>query len=117
MEHQDWTPVILRNKKAISEAPKERVAKTQTSTATLTTTNKPAWKVEQQVDSEVGKPVNRVSSEVAKQIINGRLAMKLNQKQLAQKCNMQESYIKEIESCNAVENKSDLSKIKRVLGI
>lgn len=111
MDHQDWTPVIFKKHK-----PSEK--QTHVSHATISKVNeKPAWKIEKQIDSDSGPPLNYISPEVVKQIINGRINMKLTQKQLAQRLNMQEKDIKEIESCKAIENKSQIAKIKKVLNI
>ena len=112
MEHQDWTPVVLKKKQAQD---KQTILKS--SAATITSSEKPAWKIEKQVDSEEGKPLNFVSSDIAKLIIGGRISAKLSQKQLAQKLNIQEKEIKDIETCKAVENKALISKIKRALNI
>ncbi len=75
---------------------------------------KPAWKIEQQA-SDGGKPIQYVSSDIAKQIISGRIAKKLTQKQLAQSANISEKEIKDIESCKAIQNNVLISKIKKIL--
>jgi ribosome-binding protein aMBF1 (putative translation factor) len=116
MEHQDWETIVFK-KKSQNDVTREKVARPVSNGQTLTPYQKPAWKIEQQVDSENGKPLNLVTSEVGKAIINGRIAMKLTQKQLAQRLNMQEKDIKDIESCKAVENKALIAKIKKTLGI
>lgn len=114
MEHQDWETVVFK-KKSQHEITREKVPRQNGHT--VTPSQKPAWKIEQQVDSENGKPLNLVSSEVAKAIINGRIALKLTQKQLAQRLNLQEKDVKDIESCKAIENKALIARIKRTLGI
>ncbi len=113
--HQDWTPVVI--KKNISTIKKELVPKSEATKETKTITGRPAWAIEKQVDDEKSKPVIYVSSETAKEIISGRLSMKLTQKQLAQKLNIQEKDIKDIESCKAVLNKGLISRIKKTLNI
>lgn len=111
--HQDWTPVIMKRPR--EETQSMAVPKVQITTTTQG--GKPAWKVEKQVDSDSGKPLNYVSSDVARSLIAGRTAAKLTQKQLAQRLNIPEKEIKDIESGKAVENKSLLSRIKRALNI
>lgn len=113
MDHQDWTPVVLRAKKS----PPTTTVSPRTTATISSTTSKPVWKIEKQVDSDQGKPLNLVSSDVAKAIIGGRIAMKLTQKYLAQRLNLPEKEIKEIEAGKAVENKAVIAKIKRLLGI
>lgn len=112
MEHQDWKTVVLNKPRAPAQkAPRPAVATISSTTA------KPAYKIEQQVDSDTGKPLNYVSPEVAKAIIGGRVAMKLTQKELAQRLNLPEKEVKEIEAGKAVENKAVIARIKRLLGI
>lgn len=113
--HQDWTPVVMKKKSNLIK--KELIPKTQVSKETKTETGRPAWSIEKQVDDENSKPVNYVSTDVAKEIIAGRVQMKLTQKQLAQKLNIQEKEIKDIESSKAVLNKGLISRIKRTLNI
>lgn len=111
--HQDWKTVVMKPAKAATQIqvqPKEQ-------NATTTLGGKPAWKIEKQVDSDVGKPVNYVSAETARAIIGGRTAAKLTQKQLAQRLNIPEKDIKDIESGKAVENKGLVARIKRVLNM
>lgn len=117
LHHQDWETVTL--KKKLPEAEKTIVHKTDAGQhATVSsTTNKPAWKIEQQVDGESGKPIVYVSRFDAQQIIGGRVAKKMTQKDLANRLNMQLKDIQDIESCKAVENKAILAKIKRFLGV
>lgn len=110
MHHQDWETIIL-NKPTSST-----VAKT-TPPATLTASQKPAWKVEKQVDADTGKPLTYVDPSTAKSIVSGRVARKLSQKDLARRLNVSEKEIKDIESGKALENKALLSKIRRELGI
>lgn len=114
--HQDWKQVILKPKKV--EEAKENVTKSSVVKTTVSTvTGKPAWKIEKEVDSDSGKPLIYVSRDDASNIIKGRVDMKLSQKDLANRLNMQFKYIQDIESCKAIENKQDLAKIKRFLKI
>jgi len=115
MEHQDWNVVTFKKKQPIQ---KEAQVKSSVITATTsTTTNKPAWKIEQQVDGDNGKPIQYVSKADGQLIIQGRIAMKLTQKDLACKLNMQPKEIQDIETGKAIENKMVLSKIRKFLGI
>lgn len=112
LAHQDWTTVVLKPKKTPTET--QPVCKQGTCSISAAT-NKPAWKIEQQVDGDSGKPINFVSREDAKLIVSGRVAKKLSQKDLAARLNMQLKDLQDIESCKAVENKAVISKIKRFL--
>lgn len=110
MEHQDWETVVINKSKPKQTTPIHKHA-------TLTSSQKPAWKIEKMVDSEDGKPISLISSDTSRAIIAGRVAAKLTQKQLAQQLNISEKEIKDIESGKAVENKLIISKIKRRLNI
>jgi ribosome-binding protein aMBF1 (putative translation factor) len=115
-EHQDWTQVVLKKKPTKEQLPKVVTAKNDVHTATISSaTSKPVWKIEKQIDSTEGKPLNYVSKADADTIIKGRIAAKLTQKQLAQRLNMQEKDIKDIETCKAVENKAIIARIKKSL--
>ncbi len=115
MHHQDWTPVILKKKTPSSEIKTQ--VKTQKASIS-STTNKPIWKLEKQIDDDTfSKPLNYVSRDDAQKIISGRVALKMTQKDLANKLNMQLKDIQDIESCKALENKLILSKIKKLLSI
>lgn len=109
--HQDWTPVIMKAKKTQTEA----VPKVQA--VTTTPAGKLAWKIEKQVDSDLGKPLNYLPHDTIRAIIGGRTSAKLTQKQLAQRLNIQEKDIKDIEAGKAIENKALISRIKRFLNI
>ncbi len=117
MEHQDWKTLVIGKK--VNAKPTETVQKqfAPQNAATITSSQKPAWKIEQQVDAETGKPLTLVSSDVAKLIIAARTAQKLTQAQLANKLNVPEKEIKEIESGKAVQNKQLISRIKKVLNV
>ena len=115
MEHQDWNTVVFNKKKPMQ---KETTHKKSVHHSTVSSiANKPAWKIEQQIDNCEGKPIQYVTREDARKIIDGRVAMKLSQKDLANRLNMSVKEIQEIEACKSVENKAKLSKIKRILNI
>jgi len=105
---------VYLNKKESTQ--KQTQSRTAVQTQTISSaTNKPAWKIEQQVDSDVGKPIKYVSKQDADTIKNMRIALKLTQGELATKLNIKNIKLKdiqEIESAKAVENKSILSTMK-----
>lgn len=119
--HQDWEPVVIKKNPAkttsasSSAVARSRVQNNNASTSSIN--NKPAWKIEQQVDGDVGKPMTLVSKEDGAKITRGRVAMKLSQKDLAMKLNLPAKTIQDIENGKAVENKALLSKIRKMLNI
>lgn len=58
-----------------------------------------------------------VNTEVKKAIMQGRLAKKLTQAQLAQQINERPQIIQEYESGKAIPNQQILGKLERVLGV
>ena len=59
----------------------------------------------------------RVGDAVKKAIMQGRLAKKLTQAQLAQQINEKPQIIQEYESGKAIPNQQVLSKLERILGV
>lgn len=80
-----------------------------------TTSSKPAWKIEKMVDGETGKPLVFTSREDAQRIVAGRVSMRLSQKDLAIRLNMQLKDLQEIETCRAVDNRNTIDRILRYL--
>ena len=126
---QDWDVVKFKSKTS-SKGPTEVVKKDVSSTSSqqkgkTTASNKPAWKVENTIDSALSgesnkPPITHVSKLDAQAIIKARTSMipkPMNQQELAHAMNMNSKYISDIESCKAVENLKDLGKIKRFLKI
>jgi ribosome-binding protein aMBF1 (putative translation factor) len=108
MEHQDWSPVIFKKKP-------EKISIPDSPQTISSTSSKPAWKIEKMIDE--GIQLLKVSKEDSKIIIAGRINMKLSQKDLATRLNMQIKDIQEIENGKAIENKQVLSKIKKFLNV
>lgn len=108
---QDWTPVVLKKGKS----QKHRKPSNTSQEVFSQTSNKPLWKIENQVNGDTGKPIKYVSREDATFIMATRLSKKLSQKDLAVKLNIQLKDIHDIESCKAVENKQLISKIRKYL--
>jgi ribosome-binding protein aMBF1 (putative translation factor) len=115
--HQDWTTVVLK-KKTRNERETERQPKSQIHTPTISSiANKPAYKIEMQVDSDQGKPVTYVSMDDAKKITSGRIQQNMTREQLARAVNKLPRHIHDIETGKAILNKNDLAAIKKFLKI
>ena len=108
LSHQDWTPVILGNKKTAKKDAK----------------NLPKLSQAQQRDNKLLKKAendelkhDKVPQELRTKIIQKRASLKWKQKDLAQKCNFPVTVINEIESGKAIYNPQHINKIKRILKI
>jgi ribosome-binding protein aMBF1 (putative translation factor) len=91
MIYQDWIPVVLtKNKQKIN---------------TQTKQNKPEI-----IEDDIPK-LNKITKEYSLAIINGRNALNLTQKQLAQKLCIKDNIIKEYENGNVINFNLKLYKI------
>ncbi len=115
-DHQDWTPVILSGKKPAkipgSAGPKydiqDKVAEEERAKA--------AKQRALETESEIFK-IETVPISISQEIIKGRNAMKMTQKELAQKLNLQQSVIASYESGKAIPDHQILQKIAKALNI
>ena len=115
--HQDWKEVVFK-KPAVKLSGGSGSGSGKAPETQSTSSSKPAWKIERDVDAvDAGKPLAFVSKEDAQRIVAGRVAKKLCQKDLAMRLNMQPKDIQDIENGKAVENKQVISRIKRFLGV
>ena len=97
---QDWEPVVLKNK--------TKEQKTQQNTQ-----NQRGFKEYiRLVEDDIPK-LNKISREYAQAIIDGRKALNINQKELAQKLCIKDNIIKEYENCTVVN--FNLQFYKRIL--
>ena len=91
MIYQDWTPVVLtKNKQKITKQNKD---------------NKPEI-----IEDDIPK-LNKITKGYSLAIINGRNALNLTQKQLAQKLYIKDNIIKEYENGNVIDFNLKLYKI------
>jgi hypothetical protein len=105
MDNQDWTPVVINSKAKVDAAKKELASK-------------PPGKTNQQKNLESDEPkIRYVDRDISQLIINGRLAKKLNRKQLAIGMMIPESVIADWETGKAIYNGPMLDKFKRYLGV
>jgi DNA-binding transcriptional regulator YiaG len=119
---QDWTEVVFHAFDASSKKKQPvpgAAAQPRSAGATMSsTTAKPAWKIEQAVDSDaVGRPLVYTSKQEAQRIVQARVALKLSQKDLAARLNLPARTVADIEAGRAVENRRTLAAIKRHLGL
>jgi ribosome-binding protein aMBF1 (putative translation factor) len=95
---QDWKPVVLKK------------AKTQKH---ITTQNQPGFKEYiKLVEDDIPK-LNKITREYAQAIVDGRKALNITQKELAQKMCVKDNIIKEYENCSVVN--FNLQFYKRIL--
>ena len=113
MQHQDWNTVVLNPKKTSDANNGSKLVRPPP--AVTSVSGKLARKIEDQVDSDTGKPVTYISTKDKQDIINLRTKAKLTRDQLAQLVNLNIKVITDIETGKAIENKAMISKIKQKL--
>ena len=108
MNHQDWKPVVLKKPSLQSRGPQgpRRPPGTGVSKKKLDAGG-----------DDTGYRPPTVTAVMGRQIRDARTSKKLNQKQLAQKCNLQVALIQQYEQGKGVYNRPNLDKIGRALGI
>ena len=104
MSMQNWDPTIIRNKNAKTTEHKPQTNYSTIQKAVLTT------------EDDVVKP-KTVDREFSQQVIQARLAKKMNRKQLAQAMCIQESVVADVENGTAVYSGQLVNKFKTFLGI
>ena len=114
-DHQDWTPVILSGKnpqRVPGKGPKIEIQDKMSDEER----SKAAKQRALENETEVFK-VETVPITISQEIMKGRNALKMTQKELAQKINVQQSIIASYESGKAIPDHQTLQKIARALGI
>ncbi|CAL6428462.1 unnamed protein product [Bathycoccus prasinos] len=133
MDHQDFKEVVLTKKRppgtgtgggtlkdqrAVANALRQGLnvtaVKKDVSNVNKAGPGRNALKLENETEELTHKTVN---TEVKKAIMQGRLAKKLTQAQLAQQINERPQIIQEYESGKAIPNQQILGKLERVLGV
>lgn len=117
-DSQDWEQVIVKKKQILVATHEQKVARSGAK-ATVTSSGKPAWAIENKVDNPEysGKMVDRVGRETGQKIASGRAALKMTQEDLARGVRVTKNVINEIETGKAVTDKQLLANIRRVLGL
>lgn len=96
MFHQDWEPIVIRKPKPTVSAPP--------------VTKEKAIALEE-------KRIKVYSKELADAVMNGRLALRISQAELAKRCHVVPAAIQEIESHKGVYNAELINKVLKVLKI
>jgi putative transcription factor len=105
-DHQDWKTLIVKKTK---EKPDKKKTK-------ITKIIDPNIKMEKKIED--GKMEHdKITNELRIQIQKGRASKGLTQKDLANRVNLPQSVINEIESGKAIYNHIQINKIKRFLGL
>ena len=114
MDNQDWTPVTIRRSYTKKEEKQKFGTVMKKNPTPTSNSGVPLYKIEQ----EDVKP-NTVTSSMAQQIVQSRLAKKWNQEQLAREAQLPVSVIKSYEhpTESSIINQQYVQKISRALGV
>ena len=111
MQHQDWKAVVLKNINIVPKnVPKNIVKKDELTRSTVN----PSVKLDE--NDEVLK-IKYVSKDISQLVINGRIAKKLTRKDLANKLNLKEDIITNIETGKAIYDGDQIARIKKILNL
>lgn len=108
MDHQDWTTIIINKVDKDKKLPKNIVKKTDLPKPIINSS------VKLDENDEVIN-IKYVSKDISQQVIMGRIAKKLTRKDLANKLNLKEDIIADIETGKAIYNGNTIAKIKKCL--
>lgn len=107
LEHQDWTPQVVRKKKDnIDGGSKNKISQAQQRDN----------KLMKKADNDDLKH-DKITLKLRVDIQQGRASQKWTQKDLANRCNLPVTIINEIEAGKAIYNPQQINKIKRILKI
>lgn len=132
MEHQDWTPVIIRKRAPSNPSDPRAVRAAQRNGDAIDTVRKVSGKEREYSDlarkleadltaSPTDAPppqtaLPHLNGELRKKMIQARVAKKLTQAQLAQQAHTQPKVINDLESGKVVTDTSVVTKVNRILG-
>ena len=105
MDHQDWNPVTIRSSARIAAAGKKEIVPKRSSDAQRLA------KIEKE---EYVKP-KMLSSESRQELVQRRLAEKLTQQQLDQRCAFPPHTIRDLEANKRAPTSKELQTLNRVL--
>jgi putative transcription factor len=108
MSHQDWDTVVLKSNKHTSTE-KKPVG------PPCVSANKAAQKVDKIVESDAKLEIKTINPDAVKAIIKQRCILKLSQKELAVKCCITDTLLRNIEQGKEPHNPTVLIKIQKVL--
>ena len=111
--HQDWNTVIIHGKNIVSKN-KKTTKKPKSKVNSNTTNDKNMRKLDDEQDSFKHE---RVSKKVTTAIMQGRMAKKLTQANLAAALSLKVDIIRSYESGKAIPNNLILTKMQKILGV
>lgn len=107
MDHQDWSPVVLRSSTRIAE-------KKAAASASQPKRSSEAQRLAKVEATEFAKP-KMLSPESRQELVQRRLAEKLTQQQLDQRCSFPPHTIRDLEANKRAPTSKELQTLNRVL--
>jgi ribosome-binding protein aMBF1 (putative translation factor) len=114
MEHQDWTPIYKKASKHLDKATENNKSKSKSKSNSSNKTSHSERKLDEAV-SDGQLAVKKFDATFGKDVQRFRAAKGWKQAELAQKLNVNQIVINEIEAGKAKYNPALMSKIKRLL--
>jgi ribosome-binding protein aMBF1 (putative translation factor) len=107
MDNQDWKPVILTNPELVKKKQQKTIISKPVNQQNIVKTDK---------DGEI-IGIKKVSTQMAQDVVKGRIAKKMTQVDLAKASCLDTKIISEIERGNCIYKADQFNKICKVLGI
>jgi len=113
---QDWEPLILRRKQQKTKQDKQKAERNGNTEIKTKNTNKGENDLMRKLDQDMDNlKVETVNKSISKTIMETRSALKMKQKDLANKINVQPQVIQQYENGKATPDIKLLQKLERVL--
>jgi putative transcription factor len=113
---QDWEPLVLRRKQQKTKQDKQNAERNGNTEIKTKNTNKGENDLMRKLDQDMDNlKVETVNKSISKTIMEARSALKMKQKDLANKINVQPQVIQQYENGKAAPDIKILQKLERVL--
>jgi DNA-binding XRE family transcriptional regulator len=117
MEHQDWTPVVIKRRLTKKEATSVSAGSSGSSEVRDSQRNERARMAKVDMLDYSEAPKKRIESESIQTLIRKRMEMKLNQEKADQLCNFPKHTFKNIESNRVLPTSQQQSLIQKHFGV
>ena len=116
MDHQDWNPVILKNKKSTKLPKKGTFGAVSYRNAVGGKNKNNATSTSKNVEDDEIPTLKKLDNDFGKRLQQARCEKKMSQKDLAQKINEKQKVVQDYETGKAIPNHNIINKMERILG-
>jgi len=121
MNTQDWNVTVIGKKKTNNKDPITQMHQANEKIETLRKSKQNTWTQEQKIkiklDNDEIIGIEKIPNYISKKLQQERSILKITRKELAQKLNIKESIITDLENGNYSYDKQLIRKIERILNL